>query len=214
MPNSSIWPRSRRSTSADDEDGPRMTPSRTSVRVLTSLVLLEPGEEHDQQAPGRDRGHCDCRRREGRAGLRALGWACALSACQWMRRTERARHHRRGHLVLARAAQARDDGLPRRRPAAGSPHGRHRRGVGRRCGRVDAACRGARLRRRAGAAAVLLQGRAGRRARGLCRDDRAGDGRQARSRFISITSPRNPACRGMSSWSSACRTPSARGSSA
>ena len=88
--------------------------------------------------------------------------------------------------------------LSRRRPAARPPDGRHRRGRGRRRGRADAARRRARLCRRAGAAAVLLQGRAGRRAGRLCRRHREGDARQSRSRSISITSRRSPACPGTS----------------
>ena len=54
----------------------------------------------------------------------------------------------------------RDDRLSRRRADARSPHGRHRRGRGRRCGDADAARRRARICRGAAAAAVLLQGRA------------------------------------------------------
>ncbi len=134
-----------------------------------------------------------------RARLRALDCARSLPPRQRLRRAQRARHHRRGHVVLARSAQARHDGLSGRRPSARSSDGRHRRGGSRGRGRADAPRRRARVCRRAAAAAILLQGRAGRWPGDLRRYRRGGDRGQARSRSTSITSRPNPGCRGTSS---------------
>ena len=92
--------------SADDEARQRDETFDASDRVLRRVIAAG-------RRPPRSMRSGDARSRSACA----LDWACALSARQWMRRAERARHHRRGHLVLARAAQARDEayreaGLP------------------------------------------------------------------------------------------------------
>src|SRR5205807_739372 len=80
-----------------------------------------------------------------------------------------------GNLVLARPTPGFDARLSGRGPSVAAPDGWHRGSGRRRCRRVDAARGRARVWRRAGAAAVLLQGRTGRRLGRLCFSYRLGD---------------------------------------
>ena len=179
--------------------GPCLYARRKLRRDRLEALRRNPScRSHQAQRRDRRRRHPGQRGRLARH--RARHQARALSARQRLRRAERARHHRRGDLVLARGAQARD-GRPIATPACRSTaDGRHRRGRRRRRRRADAPCRRAGLCRRAGAAAVLLQGRAGRRPGRLCRHHRAGDRATSRSRSTSITSRSSPACTGTSRW--------------
>ena len=93
---------------------------------------------------------------------------CAMAAFQRLRRAQRARHDGRGELVFGRPAAHGDEGGglgARLEPADGRHgHARHRHDD-----RAQPASPTPRLRRSAGVAALLLQGRFGRRALRLVR---------------------------------------------
>ena len=81
---------------------------------------------------------------------------CRALLSERLRRHQPARHDRRSDRVQRRAAAVRDARHRRRRAADVAFHGRHRRVRARRHRAADARRLRARLRRRAGAAAVLL----------------------------------------------------------
>ena len=97
-------------------------------RMMGDLTInVEQDRTFRRHRRGRHAGH-----RGWQARLRARGQARALSARQWLRRPQRARHHRRGDLVLARGAHGGDERLQGGRLAAGPADGRHRCRRGRR----------------------------------------------------------------------------------